>query len=171
MTGKFKIAFLLLLLSGCKYEDGPFLSFISIPNRVPGKYHIDNVFVNGDDVTSQTDALNIDYFYFDGNDEYVGGDGQFQVFFKDTTSPKHSYWAFSEIDDREKISLPPFGCFFYGGNGVPVDFEPLPGFVSDGSCTPLLWDIQKLSNYKMWLSITFNNITYEVRLTNFSPNL
>lgn len=149
------------LMISCKYEDGPLLSLVSIPNRITGDYHIESVTENGIDQMARIDTLKIDHLHFNDKDEYVGGNGEFWVVFVDT-SKMFSRWALI-YPGKEQIDFIPFGCL--AGPGVPVPFQPLPGFLSDGNCDgEIRWDIIKLTNSKIWIKISLNNNEYEVHL-------
>ncbi len=48
---------LLLLLSGCKYEEGPFLSFTSAEKRLRGVWSVSNVYKNGEETTTESPTV------------------------------------------------------------------------------------------------------------------
>ena len=160
---KMKILLPLLLLAGlgCKYEDGPLFSLVSIPDRISGDYHIESVTQNGYNQKQHTDSLHIDYLHLDNNTTYSGGYGGFWMTFKDSTQKIPSYWALSSGSRKTKIVFGIFGCLL---TNTSVPFQPLPGYLSDGSCDDPAWEISKLSNTRMWLKITFNGKIYEVHL-------
>ncbi len=155
------ISFILFVGLGCKYEDGAFLSLVSIPNRISGDYHIQSIFGNGVNIKYQTDTLHLDYIHLDNYNTYSGGYGGFWMAFKDTTKKIPSYWTLAPGSNKTKIVFGIFGCLL---TNTPVPFKPLPGYLSDGTCNDLPWDIVKLTNNMMWLRISLNDTTYEVHL-------
>jgi hypothetical protein len=44
---------LLFLLSGCRYEEGPFLNFTKVEKRIRGVWNISNVYKNGEETTTE----------------------------------------------------------------------------------------------------------------------
>jgi len=142
---------MLVLTLNCKYEDGPWISFTSIPNRIVGAYRLESVIVNGQDVTAQMDSLNIDHFHLDDEKQIIGGDGGFWVIYVDTTTVQYESWSL-HYKDKEEIE---FGV-------VSAKFAPLPGFFYTPSSNS--WQILKLSNNRFWLKINFNDQEYEVHL-------
>lgn len=160
---KLKIFISLFFIAGlgCKYEEGPLLSLVSIPDRISGDYHIESVTENGVHQTDRIDSLNIDYIHLDNYSTYSEGYGGFWMTFTDTTKKIPSYWALASGSKNKKIVFGIFGCLL---TDTAVAFQPLPGYLSDGSCNDPLWDISKLSNNRMWLKISFNGNEYEVHL-------
>lgn len=162
---KLKILISLLVLAGlgCKYEDGPLFSLVSIPNRISGDYHIEALTENGYNKKFITDTLNIDYVHLDNYTTYSGGYGGFWMTYTDSTKKIASYWALASGSNKTKIVFGTFGCLLTNMPEVPV--QPLPGYLSDGSCNDdVLWDIIKLSNSRMWLKTSLDGNEYEVHL-------
>jgi hypothetical protein len=48
---------LILLLSGCKYEEGPFLSFTGVEKRIRGSWTISNVYKNGVETDTESPTV------------------------------------------------------------------------------------------------------------------
>jgi hypothetical protein len=161
---KLKILIFLLLLAGlgCKYEEGPLFSLVSIPNRISGDYHIESVTENGQNQMFLTDSLHIDYVHLDNYSTYSGEYGGFWMTFTDSTKKIPSYWSLAPESKKTKIVFGIFGCLLTDTAAVPV--QPLPGYLSDGSCNDVLWDITKLSNSRMWLKISYYGNDYELHL-------
>jgi len=151
MRNKLRWGCLFLLMASCKYEDGPLISFTSIPNRISGAYYLESVTVSGEDETAQMDTLHIAYFHFDTNRPEVGGEGSFWVAYTDTTTEIHSSWSL-HLPEKKYIE---FGV-------VSGKFAPLPGFFFNPSDNP--WKILKLSNHRFWIEINYNGDEIEVHL-------
>jgi len=160
MNNRFKLIGFLMIIASCKYEDGPLLSLISAETRIAGYYEVDFVTEDGINQMDKIDTLNINYFYFGIEDSYIHYEHAFSVWISDTISYP-GYWTL--LSDDSEIYFQTLGCDGLYSN-EPVSLEPLPGFLSDGTCAlpGPTWTITKLTQKRVWLKTTFNGKDYEV---------
>ncbi|MDR2407280.1 MAG: DUF5004 domain-containing protein, partial [Bacteroidales bacterium] len=69
---------LILLLSGCRYEEGPFINFTGVEKRIRGSWSMSNVYKNGEETNTESPTVvetkNAEYaFYKNGllNIKYI----------------------------------------------------------------------------------------------------
>ena len=53
----FGIAALIILLSACKYEEGPFISFTSVEKRIRGAWSVSTVYKNGEITDTESPSI------------------------------------------------------------------------------------------------------------------
>lgn len=149
---KYLLFAVILLFSGCKYEEGPFISFRTACDRICREWEIERFYVDGADSLPdfQNKLIYCMTYKFDkdmSNLELYGYDCVGGI-----DSIQHNYydggWFLHE--NNRKIS---FGLGYIGQNYGPL-------FIGGD----LRWTIIKLSSKEMWLEIVyFNNKKYEVK--------
>jgi hypothetical protein len=59
---------LILLLSGCRYEEGPFINFTSVEKRIRGSWIVSNVYKNGEETNTESPSVveikNTEYLFY-----------------------------------------------------------------------------------------------------------
>ena len=141
--------FLLILLgafifSSC-YKEGPVISLTSKKKRVAGVYLIDKYFIDGADSTAEFNIITTNgsvYKYNFQNDKNGQLDG----------GGCAGYWRFANC--RKKINI----AVNYIAPSPP-NFIPNT-FVNKKSND---WEIRRLTTQDLWIKITINNKTYEIR--------
>ncbi len=139
--------------SGCKYEEGPIVSFIKAKYRVTGNYRIEKFYVNDIDTTAYYNALmcNTAFSFEIGNET---GEGIIDPFIPTLTfNPNcpggfRAYWDLCDHNCCMKI------WFFYG---IPV-LGPWGQFDS------FTWDLIKLTDKEMILGGKSFETTYRIEL-------
>lgn len=161
MKNRYWFLLFVFIVFSCKYEDGPLISFVSKYNRVTGSYSIESVTEDGLDKMPTIDSLNIDNLTFDLVN--MGNEKRGIVTVVTNDSLRQVGWGFGP-DNKSLFISSNFGCT--GPPYLPTAYIPFLGFLSDGTCLDqwYFWDIDKLSNSKLWLHITFEDKIIRVHL-------
>jgi hypothetical protein len=58
-VGKLSLAIigLILLLSGCRYEEGPFINFTNVEKRIRGSWSVSKVYKNGEETNTESPTI------------------------------------------------------------------------------------------------------------------
>lgn len=138
--------FLVFLISGCKYEDGPVISFRSACKRVEGTYTIDKFEVNGNDSLGVFIARNcngkVDFF------DISKINGNLSIY-----DCRYS-GTFDLRDGNKKIAISFDGTTSSGQMGI----VPWEKGISN------TWDIIELKDKSMTFETTYDGNLIKIRL-------
>jgi hypothetical protein len=146
----FALSVILLFIAGCRYDDGPKISFRSPEQRLKGYYDVDFFSINDIDSTS---------YYMDscGCDLWISpGDSKTLTYLCVLTACKDgkgedTWGSFLLSTHRNKLF-------------VSYDSTSMVGIGPFSSGTYTEWDIQRLTNKNLWMKTTFNGKDYKVKL-------
>jgi len=158
-----KVVLIISLLTSCqKYEEGPLISLSSVSGRLEGYYIVDFVTEDGIDQMDRYNSLHITSYFIGTGLNQQQEPNSFAVEISDSFSYP-SFWIL--YNDDQNLILGTFGCSGFIPPFQPVSFAPVPGFMTDDSCSVFpIWTIVKLTQKKLWLTTTFKDKYYEVRL-------
>ena len=144
-----------LAFNSCKkYEDGPLISFRSPLNRLLGKWGVEAVSNNGNDITS----LYIDSCGCKFSFHSEKHDPKYFALFNCTNG--YNYAGSFHFVSNEYIEI--FIVSKYNEMGSSNDTVPI--------CGPLKvrvssrWDVKKLSNKNMWIENNYNGDLYLIKM-------
>lgn len=125
-----------ILFTACKYEDGPKLSLRTKKHRAVNTWHIDKVFENGIDKTT------------DYKNAYVN----YQIAIKSDNTYELTYRPFNIGDYSET------GNWDFSGDKVFINFTP------KDSKNPGQWKILRLTEKETWVVQNINGRDVELRM-------
>jgi len=131
-------------ISGCRYEDGPAISFRSVENRLKGEYNIEKFEKGGIDLT---DSLKKMICY---NKFIIHKSGDFKAIEPNGTCGCRGYWVL--YDNKKKINLDiRWPDTLIAPLGEPFD--------------NVIWDIERLVDDEIHLTVNYNNqfIKFDLR--------
>jgi len=156
MKNKTKIFALLLIvvtLAACnKYEEGPMISLRKVETRVAQDFELVEFTKDGVDMTQELA-------------DSVGKEWNFLTAIQDqnlitlTSSYLSYYGSFSITTDKKNIEM-----YIYSTGNINVDYIGMDPF---GKYNILTWKIERLTKDEMWLSCTYNNSDYYLKLSNY----
>ena len=128
---------ILLLVSACKYEDGPKLSLRSKAHRAINTWYLDQAFEGG---TNKTDDYKNAYF-------------NYQIDINKDKSYTIKYRPFNVFDYKET------GTWDFSSDKLYINFTP-----STGSNGASKWKILRLKEKETWVVQTINGKDVELHL-------
>lgn len=171
------IVLIFALFASCsKYEDGPWISFVSANNRIQGEYYVEYFSINGIDITQQwTDSCDWKFkFYDDENtrDEECILRIDATIRKCDTICKMHSFTSYELTNNNTELSF--FFNTFYLQS--PCDYlcgctnyngyfcEDTIGFYPLSTGMPHSFKICRLMADEIWLSLDDGSDEYFVKL-------
>jgi hypothetical protein len=146
------------LLAGCdkRYEDGPCLSLVKASNRLCGRWTVDKVLLNEEQVyeNSGTDTLSTFSFSISGNNNNA-----FYISLIDTSDAVFAE-SLLRVDDRIVnliFDLEPIAGYEESTAAV---YHVIPALEGDHS-----WTITKLKRKEMWMNTMDGSNTQEIRFS------
>ena len=125
-----------ILFAACKYEDGPKLSLRTKKHRAVNTWHIDKVFENGMDKTT----------------DYKNAFVNYQIDLKSDNTYKLKYRPFNLSDYLET------GNWAFSNDKVFINFTP------KDSKSPGQWKILRLTETETWVIQNINGKDVELRM-------
>ncbi|MEI6766766.1 MAG: hypothetical protein WCM76_14135 [Bacteroidota bacterium] len=148
---KTKIIFSLLFLAtliGCKYEDGPLISFRTVERRLQGEFQAEEFKIDGQDALQKwKDSICNDYLMMHWSDAGIHS----MISIVSTYGSNGGKYIIS--DDRSSIQFEMMG-----------KTNSYPGIGPFGDIAVSNWRILKLSNKKLWLETDFEGRNYLLKL-------
>ena len=137
------------IIDGCRYEDGPLISFRSVRSRIYGNYTLTQYKVNGiDSINLFKDSLstNFTFLFEDHNDEYICNN----IGFRNDGKAANLYcrWGLKKNNNYLWLVRP------FGANGT----GPF------GNKKETLWEILRLTDTDLKMQINYNDKEYFVEL-------
>jgi hypothetical protein len=156
MKNKYKIVYILIItivLSACRYEEGPFLSFKSKEKRITGLWEIDELKINDLDYLS---TYNTDSVYLRFSITYNAGNIYMILVEGNRISPQMATGAveFTNKGNNLKFQLTPIVS--YTAETDPI-FSLIPALKEEKE-----WEINELKNTKFALSLDDDTNSYYI---------
>jgi hypothetical protein len=147
-----KTILLLLILigfiAGCKYDDGPAISFRSFSKRITGYYNLESFTVNGNEMLqAYTDSCGCDMII-----EWEFTNGKYKKYCVLTACKGEETWGdFFVTSDKKGVEM----AF---DSTTQIGYGPL------GSKQYSQWDIKRIANKEFWIKSTFSGNEYFLKL-------
>ena len=151
-TKIFALLLIILTLAACRYDEGPMLSFRTVENRVAQDFELVEFTKDGVDMTQElTDSVGKNWSFLTS---YQASplDHNLKIY-PDTSLPNVGYFDISS--NKKNIEIMIYGCI-YGYSYVGI--EPFKSNIST------IWKIERLTKDEMWLSCTYNDADYYLKL-------
>jgi hypothetical protein len=147
-----KIILIMIILSaifeGCRYEEGPVISFRTVDRRLQGEFQANKFDIDGQDaMKTWTDSICDNYLMLRRYD--VGIKSSFAI----VSSYGNCGGRYIISDNKRDL-----------GFEIIVKTDNYPGFGPFRIDVTSYWKILKLSNNKLWLETTFDNHDYYLQL-------
>jgi hypothetical protein len=138
------------IISGCKYEDGPFISFRSVENRLYGMHNLTKYTVNGEDSLSLYNyTLGLGFYFFYNevtyNSDCIVGEGS-----SISGYSNQIIWTWKLTKNKKNLEILTSG----GASGTgPFGSNKTPE-----------WEILKLKANDIKLKTNYNGKEYQIEL-------
>jgi hypothetical protein len=153
MKNKTQILILLLVivsLAACRYDEGPMISFRTMESRVAQDFELVEFTKNDDDITQELADSCGELWYFKTSHE-SGGKSNLQLECSTTTSTNIGQYEI--LSSKKNINI----YIFYG----TISYIGIEPFKKNVETT---WKIERLTKKDFWLSCTYNNADYYLKL-------
>lgn len=141
-----------LFLASCRYDEGPMISLRSVETRVTNHYILDEFTKNGIDMTQElADSVGKEWQFLT-KEEAWGKLNNLMVYPTDSIVPYEANYYITR--DHESIDIF-FNSYF---NPYYIGIVPFKADMGDS------WSIERLTKDEMWLSCTYNNADYYLKL-------
>ena len=142
------ILLIILTLAACRYDEGPMLSFRTVENRV-AQHFILIEFTEDDSDMTQTllDSCGQYWNFFDNTYSVYA---QSIVLGYDPTIGMARYFAEWHLQNKNKE--------------IKIIYNDILGIKPFENYSTTIWKIERLTKQEMWLSCTYNNSDYYLKL-------
>jgi hypothetical protein len=149
------LLFISLTFAACRYDEGPMISLRSVETRATNHYILDEFTKNGVDMTQElADSVGKEWQFLT-KEEAWGYVNNLMVYPTDSIVPYKANYYISR--DNKEIEI-----LFWASSVYPyyyyIGIEPFKGDVYT------TWKIERLTKDEMWLSCTYNNADYYLKL-------
>jgi hypothetical protein len=139
-----------LTLAACRYDEGPIISFRTVDNRVAQKFNLIEFTKDNVDMTQELkDSVGNKWSFL--TYQQAGVHNLF-VFLPYSTVPNPGDYHISSNKKNLEVVIKPYSSVQYNG------IEPFKPYITT------IWKIERLTMEEMWLSSTYNNADYYLKL-------
>jgi hypothetical protein len=143
-----------LTFAACRYDEGPMISLRSVETRVTNHYILDEFAKNGIDMTQElADSVGKEWQFLTKEEAY-GKVNNLMVYPTDSIVPYKADYSI-RYKENVDISFKPSSVYT---NYYYIGIEPFKGGIY------ITWKIERLTKDEMWLSCTYNNADYYLKL-------